>query len=184
MRLDQQKLRLREIHVGKAHVQIGLEQALGHGGDLIGDELALLDGFLSHLKNRLGFQHAKVSLVDLQQHVLLRSDDAFLLRLRVQVGALDQFVGASEVGEQLSDQQAVGFAVVNDRVVQAAGGDAAVRHGGRAGQASVGLGIIAGAHFADLLLGRQGQILRGLDLRVIRQGDLFRVGQGEHLWLA
>ena len=56
--------------------------------------------------------------------------------------------------------------------------------GVRAGQASVRLRIVVGAHFADLLLGRGGQILRGLNLRVIRQGDFLRVGQGEHLRLA
>ena len=55
LRLYQQELRLRQVYVSKTDVEAGLQFVFFQRGDLIGNELAILDGFLRDLQHSLAF---------------------------------------------------------------------------------------------------------------------------------
>ena len=181
MGLDQEKLRLRKIDLRKTHIQVGLEQVLRHRADLISDELAIFNRFLRHLEHRLGLQYREVGSVNLQQDVGTRRNNGFLLSLGVQVRTLHKLMGAPKVSDELADRNSVRVPVIDDRVVQYSCGDSAIILGFGSGQAAVRQWIIVRSDFTNLLLRCRSQILSGLNLRMILNGDLLRVLQTETL---
>ena len=90
-------------------------------------------------------------------------------------------MGAAKIGDQLLDGDAVGEAIVDDGIIQRAGGDAAVVLRFHAGGTAVSVRKIFRAGFSDLRLRDCGQIRSGLNLRVILKGDLLCLLQGEAL---
>jgi hypothetical protein len=70
LRLHEQQLRLRQVHLGEAYVQKRLQLVFLEGGDLIGKNLARFHRFLSNLEYGLGAQDAEIGAIDGQQHVL------------------------------------------------------------------------------------------------------------------
>src|SRR4029079_19586584 len=104
---------------------------------LIEDELPRVDGGLRHALDGLGAEHAEEGAIDVEQHERALTGYGFLLRLRVERRALYQRTGPAEIGEQLVEREAAGNPVVNDRIVQSAGRDAAARLGVGAAEAAV-----------------------------------------------
>ena len=70
LRLHEQQLRLRQVHLGEAYVHQRPQLVLFECGDLIGKNLARFHRFLSNLEYGLGAQDAEVGAIDGQQHVL------------------------------------------------------------------------------------------------------------------
>ncbi len=179
--LDQQELGLREVHVGEADVQPRFDFVLRQRGDLVGDKLALVDRLLGHGENGLRLQHGEVGLIGLKQDVGAGGDDVFFFGLGMEAGALDEFVCAAKIGDELIHGDAISVAIEDDGIVQTARGDAAVGLGVGSGKAAVGEGIIRGAGLRDLRLSRDSQMRGGLNLWMILDGDFFGVEQGEVL---
>ena len=86
-----------------------------------------------------------------------------------------QVIGAPEVGDQLRQRDSIGKALIDDRVIEVARGDAAavVRFDG--GQAAIRCGIVIGLLLARHLLRSHGQQPVDGDLRIIAQGQRLRV---------
>lgn len=68
LRLGEEKLRLSEVHVRKTDIEAGLELIFRKLVDLIGDELAFLDGFLPDAKDRLRLQNAIIGFVHFEKN--------------------------------------------------------------------------------------------------------------------
>ena len=182
LRLHKQELGLRQVYVGKTDVEAGPQFIFFQRGDLIGDELAVFHRFLGDLQYRLRLQDGVVGGVHLQQNIGPRGSDVHFLRLGVKLRAFHQFVSAAKIGDQLLDRDAVREAIVDDGVVQRAGGDAAVVLRFHARGAAEGVRIVIGASLGDLRFRRGGEIGSRLDLRMILNGDFLRFLQGEALW--
>ena len=74
---------------------------------------------------------------------------------------LYQFVSAAEVGDELSDGDAIRIAVVDSRVIQGAGGNAAVVFRLRAGKTAEGLRVVRRARLRHLSFRGSGQVTGG-----------------------
>ena len=172
MCLYQQQLRLREIYIGEAHIQSGLNLIFLEFGNLISDELAVLHCFLGYSENRLRSQQTVVRLIHGQQHVGARGDYILLRRLRVQVRTLDEFMGASEIGHQLIHGHAVGVSLVDNRIVERSCRNAAVVLRVHCGDAAKSRRIISRARLRNLRLCRCRQVSCSLNLRMVLNRDL------------
>ena len=124
-RVQQQKLRLRELHIRKAQVEFRADFGFGECAHLIVGCLALVHCILRHLQHSLRGERLVKGLIDSQGNVELGGALLFELGLGVRLGAQDQIVSAAEVGDQLVHRQSARGAVVDGRIVQQAGGDAA-----------------------------------------------------------
>jgi len=90
-------------------------------------------------------------------------------------------MSAAEIRDELADCDAVGEAIEDRGIVQAASGDAAVVFGVRASDASEGQWVIGGLRFVDARLRRLSEIAGGLYSRMILECDFFGVLQSERL---
>src|ERR1700722_7201456 len=90
-------------------------------------------------------------------------------------------MGAAEIRDELSNADAVCITVENDRIVQGTRGDAAIVFGVDARQAAVGERIIVRLDLANLLLGRESQVLCRLNCRMVLRSNLFRFFQAQAL---
>ena len=126
-RLNEQQLRFRQVHPGKADVESGPEIARREGRHLIDDQLARIDRILCHPLHRPGAERVEVRAIDLQQHVGATAVDLLALRVSAEADALDEIVRAAEVGDQLTDRESRRKPIENDRIVQPASGDSTAR---------------------------------------------------------
>lgn len=170
-----------EIDIRKSHVQLRLQLIRRHLRDLIGNELPLAGRLLGHPQQGLRSQDAEISLIDLQEHVRARGHHVFFLGSGVQRGAFHKLVCAPEIGNQLADRETVRVFIENSRVVQRSRADSVRIHRFRAGQAAINVGIIRSADFPSLRICGRGQRRCGLNLRMILDGNLFRLLQAESL---
>ena len=69
--VENEQLRLRNLHVGKAEVERRAQFRLREGADLVAGCLARSDGLLRNLENRLRCERLVESLVDRERDVLL-----------------------------------------------------------------------------------------------------------------
>jgi hypothetical protein len=99
---------------------------------------------------------------------------AHFLRLRVQFGAPAQFRGASKIGDELADGDALGGAIVNEGIIHCARGNAGVVRVRRAdgGRAAVNVGEKGGLNLLGPLSGGQGGEVGHGNPGMLRQGDL------------
>ena len=58
--VEQQKIRLLQIYLGEAHIQIGPQLGLIERGNLIGDDLTRRDGFLGDALKSFCFKGPKI----------------------------------------------------------------------------------------------------------------------------
>ena len=153
--------------MAKLDVETRFDFVLFELSGLIGDELTLFDCFLRHIQYRLGLQHSEVSVIDREENLRPRGNHIFLLGLCVQVRAFHQLVRTAEVGDQLVYHDAVGFALVDDGVVQRAGRNPAVVFRIDRRDAAIGGRIVCGALLGDLRFRGGGHVQSGLNLRMI-----------------
>ncbi len=180
-RLNEQKLRFREVHSGKADVESGPEIARGKGRHLIDDKLARIHRILCHSLHRTGAKCVEVGAIDLQQHIGATIVDLLALRVSPEIEALDKILGAAEVGNQLTDRKSRRKAIENYRIVQCASGDSTVGRRLHPGHAPVDSGIVRRPHLTNALVGRQGSVLHGADLWMILDRSLFCVFERQTL---
>ena len=81
-RLDQQQLRLAEIHLREAQVERGLQTALRQRADLIDDDLPRRDGLFRDAEDGLRTQRVEIRAIDPQQHGGPPVPRVLLLRIR------------------------------------------------------------------------------------------------------
>ena len=174
-------MRLRQVNIGKADVQAGLDFILLQLRNLVGNELADVHGLLSDGEHSLRPQYPEIRLVDLQKNLLTRGDDILLFGFSVFVRAFDQFVCAAEVGDQLVDGEAVAIAIKNAWGCQCSGADARVIL--RIGPSGTPIyqRVVSGSRLRHLCLSGIRQISGRLNLRMILKRDLLSVVKVERL---
>ena len=124
---------------------------------------------------------AKYDKLTRKQHVGARRDHVFLLRLRVEMRTLGKFVRPAEIGHELAHGNSIGKFVENRRAVQKSGGDAAVVFRIRAGGSAARLWIVKGLNFLHLRGGGGSQLRCRLNLRMVLDGNVFRLLQRQAL---
>ena len=108
---------MRQIYIGKTHIQVRLEFVFSQRTNLIGDQGAGTHSLFRHPQNSVRLQRIEECLVHLKQYLLLGCDGILRFRPRRHICAGDQVVGAPKVGDELADRDATGGALVDDRVI-------------------------------------------------------------------
>ena len=104
LRIENEQLGLRYLHVGEAEVESGAQLLVGERADLLAGGLARGDGLLRHLEHRLRGERLVEGLIDRERDVFDGGSFGFQLRLGVGLRALDKVVGAAEVGDELAER--------------------------------------------------------------------------------
>ena len=110
--IKQKQFRLRELHVGKAQVEIRSHLGLGERANLVGSGLALGHGLLRHLAAPPARSAPVKGLIYGERDVELRGALVFKLRLGIRLSAEHQVVRAAEVGDQLAYRKSARGAIV------------------------------------------------------------------------
>ena len=158
-----------KVHLREAHVQPGAQVARREGTHLVETQLPGIDRRLRHAFHDLRPERPEVGAIDLEQDERALSGHRLLLGLRVERRAGHERLGPAEIGEQLSDGHAGRESIVDHRIIQAAGGNAAAILRRRPSDAAKRGRKIGGAGFPDHFARRARRELRGLDLRVVLQ---------------
>src|SRR6185312_12660333 len=103
------------------------------------------------------------------QHVGARAFDHLILRLCAQAGGCREVFGAAEIREELGCRNAGADAVVEDRVIQRARGNAAARVSADAGETAGELRSKSRLHLVRHLMRRRSGVLRRRNRRIARE---------------
>ena len=113
LRIENQQLGLRYLDVRQAEVERGSQLGIGKRANLLVGGLARVHGLLRNLEHGLRGERLVERLVDGQRDVFYCRSLAFQLRPGVRLCALDEIMGAAEIGDELVHRQAPGGAVEN-----------------------------------------------------------------------
>ena len=155
LRVEQEKLGLRQIHVGETEIELGLQLAPEQRSYLIDNCLPGAHGLLRHGQHRVRLQRVIERLVHCKKNLLSGGQGILVLGLGGIIGAGGEVRGASEVSNQLTYCDAGGSSLINDGVIKSTRGDAAVIDRINAGQISRRGWPEVGAHLPCDLLRRQ-----------------------------
>ena len=124
LRLEQQQLGLRQVHIHEADVQFRAKLVIVERGNLVHEQLPRRHGLLRHLHQRLCAQRSVVGLVDAHQDVVPGGLSRLLGGAGLQPRAGDQVGRASGIRDQLAERDALAEAVEEAGVGQEARSDA------------------------------------------------------------
>ena len=168
LRANQQQLRLRDVDIGEAHVQLRSELVLGQFGHLVAQQLARGDGLLRHPDHGLRVQHIEIGAVDLQHDVVARGLSEFCsvacacrrelaTRFGVRPESVISWLTLMPWPKRLNRREAGDRPRRCAPVVALRAGDVAVERPDN----------MAARLIDDLLVGEVDFVLRGLNLRMI-----------------
>ncbi len=140
-----------------------------------------MDRLLRHPQDSARTQHVEIGAIHSQDHHRPGDIGPVIGRIGAEMGALRQFIGAAEIGDQLAGHDAVGLAAEDAGIAQPLGsGEARVPAVGVDGvRFPIDLGEEGRPRLPDLLPDGVGGQLGGGDLRVIGQRIILRLLQRE-----
>ena len=130
-------------------------------------------------QHRLRAQHSEIGAAGVQQDLRARRFRDLILRGGLQFGHRDQVAGAAEIGDHLPDRETRPDAVVHDRVVQAAGREAAAVVGADAGEIAGKVRLVSGLVLGRHLIRGRRVVLGGGEARDCSEWRALRLGQRE-----